>query len=192
MRHHDSFSWWDSLTYFRVAKPSWIKEYPTDKIMVLFQNMRTLFRDGIVVWGQVIQANSHIFEDGIYNVVGELVYSLDESIRTKPEYLQEVASALGELKGTLPDNPELKPIADYLTDERIRVFGLRVPTTISPAAQCRISSTYFVRHHLPTRRLSNTLMPIVVNPREPFVAMPLPGRYWPKSLVEWWSGIANS
>ncbi|HEX5445823.1 MAG TPA: hypothetical protein VFW87_18495 [Pirellulales bacterium] len=94
---------------------------------------------------------------------------------------------LYSLKGSAPEDPELAPIATYLTDEMIRVFGLPVPKTISPNLPCRIFTTFFVRKHLPLRRLCTPLLPIVANPSEPYVAMPLPARFWPQPLVDGWS-----
>ena len=159
----------------------------SDELTTLFQNLPALFTKGIVVWGHIIQANRLMFEPGIFNCPGELVYSLADPSRVRPERLQQVATRLQELKGSDTQDPELAPIADYLTDEQIRVFGLRVPKKISPQLSCRISTTFFVRKHLPQKRICQMLMPIVVNPESPHVAMPLPARYWPEPLVEWWS-----
>ncbi len=180
-------SLWDHLTYFNIPKPQWLRADPSDRLMILFRNLHALFREGTVVWGHVIQANQLLFEKGTHNHPGEVVYSLADSNRVNPEYLQHVAHQLYLLKGTQPDEPELAPIADYLTNQRIRVFGLTVPSIISPSLRCRISTTLFVRTHLPNRRLCSPLLPIIVNPKEPYVAMPLPKRFWPDDLLEWWS-----
>lgn len=180
-------SLWNKLTYFRIPKPAWLRTNPSDALTTLFDNLPTLFTEGTVVWGHVIQANSLLFEPGAFDCPGELVYSLEDARRVDADYLREVAHTLYSLKGTEPDDPELTPIAEYLTDEMIRVFGLPVPRAISPNLRCRISTTFFVRKHLPLRRLCNLLLPIVVYPREPYVAMPLPERYWPQPLIDWWS-----
>jgi hypothetical protein len=115
------------------------------------------------------------------------VYSLFDPMSFDPVHLIKVAKRLSSLKGTQPTHPELLRIADYLTDEMIRVFGLEVPRTLSPELPCKISTTYFVRKHLPKRRLCHPLIPMVVNPVAPFVALPLPSRYWPTSFIEWWT-----
>lgn len=180
-------SWWDRLTYLRVPRPRWLPANSSDGLSTLFQNLHTLFTEGTVVWGHIIQANSLLFAPGADDCPGELVYSLADTRRVDPEDLGQVAHQLYTLKGTEPEDPELAPIANYLTDEMIRVFGLSVPRTISPNLPCRISTTFFARKHLPQRRLCTSLLPIVVHPREPYVAMPLPSRYWPQPLVDWWS-----
>lgn len=178
------FSFWDRLTYFRVSKPAWLMVDRSDDLLILFKNMKQLFTEGTVVWGQIIQANQLMFRDGNQNCPGELIYSTDDARSVDPLALQKIAHQLYELKGTIPDDPQLLPIADYLTDEMTRVFGLKVPRSISPSLRCRISTTFFVRKHLPNRRLCTALMPIVVRRRKPFVAMPLPVRFWPDELVD--------
>jgi hypothetical protein len=158
----------------------------SDQLTTLFRHANTLFTEGTVVWGQVIQANELMFEGGNDNCPGEVVYSLKDPQRADPEYLEHVALELYSLKGTEPNNPELAQIAEYLTDETIRVYGLPVPSVVSPLYQCQISTTFFVRKHLPGRRLLASLLPIIVNPRKPHVALPLPERYWPPELLDWW------
>jgi hypothetical protein len=155
--------------------------------MTHFKNLDALFSKGIVVWGHIIQANSMMWEDGPHNCPGELVYSFDDIDRVDPDYLREVAAELYGLKGTAPSEPDLQPIANYLTDEYVRVFGLPVPASISPSIRCTISTTFFVRKHLPKRRLCASLLPIVVNRQEPHIATVLPERYWPPELIEWWA-----
>jgi len=173
-------------SYFHVPKPDWLKGIPDDKLMTIFRYLPALFSQGIVVWGHVIQANSMMFEPGSHDCPGELVYSLDRRRIIDPTLLQQIAFELGQLKRTQPQDDELAVIADYLTNERIRVFGLPVPRPVSPSMPCHISTTLFVRKHLPEERLCKTLLPIVVMPDEPHIAMPLPARYWPKELLQWW------
>jgi hypothetical protein len=180
-------SLWDRLSYFHVPKPIWLRLNPADKLTTHFKNLNTLYSEGIVVWGHIIQANVLMYEEGRHNCPGELVYSINDPNRVDPEYLRGVAQELFRLKGTEPSNPELQTIANYLTDEMIRVFGLPVPSSISQSNRCAISTTYFFRKHLPKRRLCKRLLPVVVNRQKPHTATVLPERYWPLELVEWWS-----
>lgn len=176
----------DRFSYLRIPQPEWLREDPSDALKILFDNLGTTYKHGRIVWGHLIQANNLMFEDGEVSCPGELLYSLDDNERADPQVMSGIARQLYALKGTSPSNAELLSIADYLADEMIRVYGLRVPPTISPDYRCRISTTYFYRQHLPGGRLMASMMPILVNPREPYVALPLPGRYWPESLLSWW------
>ena len=182
-------SLWERLTYWRVVRPDWLYQDPHDALETLFLNLRTLRRDGRVVWGYFIQANRLLYSPGGDDCPAEVVYSLDDSNPICPEELDEVAGELASLKHTMPADPELASIADYLTDERTRVYGKPVPRAISPRYSCQISTIYIVRKHLPKpgRFLRQPLLPIIVHPSAPQVALALPSRYWPASLVEWWS-----
>lgn len=180
-------SFWNRLTYLYLPKPDWLERDPADLLNTIFKNARKVFSEGVVVWGHIIQVNALMFEEGIHNCPGEVVYSLEDSLGTDPNTLERIAHKLFSLKGTEPEDPELEGIARYLTDEMIRVFGLAVPHCISPDIRCQISTVFFVRKHLPMRRVCASLLPLIVLPRHPFVAIPLPERYWPEELIDWWS-----
>lgn len=156
----------------------------SDKLCQPLSAQTSLFRDGVIVWGHLIQANSQLFQPGDRDLPGEMVYSL-RSPNISPDDLAQVASQLGALKGTQPSSPSLAPIANYLTDEYIRVFGLSVPQSVS-ANPCLISTVYFVRHHLPDTMLSDNVLPLVVMPRQPHFAFVLPALFWPEMLLRHW------
>lgn len=179
-------SLWDRLIYLRIPKPAWLKNR-TDDLTTIFQHLDATFSNGVVVWGHIVQANRLMFEAGKDDCPGEVVYSIEDRARIEATELQEIAHALFTLKGTSPSNTDLIPIADYLTDEMIRVFGLEVPRSVSPVFRCKISTTFFARKHLPGRRLCTPFLPLVVNTQVPHVAMPLPEKYWPKNLLNWWT-----
>jgi hypothetical protein len=197
--------WWsDRRDYLKVRTPAWIAHYPDDPLALLFRRSADVFAQGIVVWGHVIQANTRLFDHGDDDLPGEVVYSLAvDQDHIDTQRLRGIAERLYALKGTAPRDPELAPIAEYLTDEKLRVFGLPVPASICSDASglgitqpsvletdsvCRISTTYFIRDHLPSRRLAGLLLPIVVLPQAPHLVLPLPARYWPKPLLAAWSG----
>jgi len=156
---------------------------PSDELTTHFESVANTLKNGRVTWGYIVQANMLMFKKGSDNCPGEMVYSLVDS---NPSDLQRIAGNLFSLKGTRPNDPELLPIAEYLTDEYIRVYGLNVPNVISQSLPCKISTTYFVRKHLPGGRIYKPLMPLVVNPDLPSVVTPLPGKYWPDELIDWW------
>lgn len=145
---------------------------------------RKVFRDGVIVWGHLIQANGGLFVPGQQNLPGEMVYCL-QSHGLDPQELGNVATELATLKGTQPTSHALREIADYLTDEMIRVFGLAVPPSISRDG-CLISTVQFARHHLPNQMLSDSVLPLVVAPQSPHYAFVLPAVYWPEQLLHCW------
>lgn len=184
------FSLWDRLTYWRVVRPEWLYQSPDDELETIFLNLRKLRRDGRVVWGHFIQANNLLYSPGGGDCPAEVVYSLDDGNPISPDELGGVAAGLGALKHTTPADPELASVADYLTSEWTRVYGKPVPRSVSPRRQCLISTIYIVRKHLPKpgRFLRQPFLPIIVHPTTPHVALALPSKYWPESLLKWWSG----
>lgn len=176
---------WRSHTYMKIAPPDWLRENPEDKLSTHFKNYTNLLKHGVVVWGHIIQANRLLFEPGVDDCPGELIFCLDEQHRGSVQELADCARQLFSLKGTSPDDPSLMGIAEYLTDEYTRVFGLEVPAAISGHGH-RISSTFFVRKHMPTGVLRQPLLPLLVLPEEPFVATVLPSKFWSEDFHSFW------
>ncbi len=180
------------MFYLNVMRPAWLLANPGDKLNQLFHNRAELWRHGRIVWGHVVQANVLLFETGFDDCPGEIVYSLDDPQTVDPDILTEVAEKLFSLKGRTPNAPALAGIADYLTDEFTRVFGLEVPQAISPNLRCHVSSTMFHRRHLPDKRLSASEFPVIVSPDSPHYVLPLPSRYWPEEFLHWWKEVGTT
>ena len=176
----------------RLRRPFWMYVHRRDKLGVLFGQYRELLLRGIVRWGFVIQANEVLFAPGRQDAPGEVVFATDDAsagCTVDPIGLEEVAIAIASLKGTVHADDELDAIADHLTKETVRAIGMPVPPSLSPSLHCRISTTYFVRDHLPGRQLLNPLLPLIVMPEDPLIVLPLPARFWPRELTRWWSGF---
>jgi hypothetical protein len=183
------FGWWEMNTYLKISKPGWVKEdyFGEDKLLLFFSGQKQLLTQGMIVWGHLIQANQVLYDRGFRNAPGEVVYCRQRNVYPDIDELAEVSDRIAALKNTLPKDPELKVIADYLTDEMVRVFGLSVPHSLSPNLNCAISTVMFSRKHLPNRRLSQSFFPLIISLEEPHVAMLLPSRYWPDELVQIWN-----
>ena len=182
------FSFWARRGDLRLPLPDYLVRHPEDRLNLFFEHYWDTLEHGEVVWGHVIQANDNLFTDGSYDHPGEVVYSLEDSDKVDPRELARVARQLYALKGQPQEQEGQARIADYLADEMERVFGLRVPMAIGNKLRYRISTTYFVRKHLPQKRLCASLFPIVVRPSNPFVVVVLPSAYWPEALLKRWDG----
>jgi hypothetical protein len=180
------FGWYQRWFYLYGSFPKWL-EHDKD-LMGFVRAQDDLLKNGMVVWGALIQANQLLFSPGDESHPGEVLYCTNPLAKVNVSELQYIAHSLFELKGTKPENPALLPIADYLTDELIRVFGMEVPTFMSPMMDCAISTVLFMRSHLPNQMLSRGLFPIIVSPQAPRYAMVLPAKYWPDDLTAWWNG----
>ncbi len=148
---------------------------------------KELLRDGVVVWGALLQANMLMFDPREeMSCPGEFVFCPDPRRRIHPAEILEVASRVQELKHTKPRDPELRKFADYLTDERTRAFGWPVPRKLSAGVPCVVSSTLFPRHYLPGNAISGQAMPVVVLPHEPHYACILHRGFWPREFRTVW------
>jgi hypothetical protein len=179
-----SYGLWDRLTYLRINRPAWAAKDPLGNY---FDNRDSLLRDGVVVWGHLVQANQQLFSPGPNDCPGEVVLCPDPKIVVDPAALQEVSRRIGRLKGTTPADAALAKIAHHLTNERTRVFGLPVPKSVSPTFPAVLCTIFFQRKHLPTGKLTGSLFPMLVMPQPPRYAMVVPGRYWPAALADFWS-----
>lgn len=177
-------------SYFSIDMPGWAGEDPLEGF---FNNYLELLEKGKVVWGRIIQANKRLFDEGEADHPGELVYSLNDTFQ-EAEKLNEISVRIGSLKGTEQEDKELNHIAHYLTNEKIRVFGLDVPETISPDCNYKISTTQFFRKHLPNGVLCNRNVPIIIFPKNGFIySAVLPSHFWPQEMIyEWCGGEATN
>jgi hypothetical protein len=181
------FSLLDRLTYLRVPRPVWAILRPFHKIQRHFWSLGRLWHNGIVVWGCVVQATEWIGTDiNDEDSPGDVLFVLDGALQVDPQYVQQVANSVFSLKRTRPRDEDEAILSRHFRDGRMQLYGFEIPNRFCPTMRCYLTSTYFTRKHLPERRLSKTTLPIVVEPHPPYHATPLPKRYWPQELVEWW------
>jgi len=179
-----NFSWRDRTFYLNISKPKWCGK--DDDLFATFQNKRRLLSDGVVVWAHIIQANVLLFEPGSDNCPASVIFSPDCRSQVEPEELGRVAHSLFELKGTSPSDSALKELADNITDEMTRTFGLKVPRSVSPNLQLYEATTFVTRKHLPNRVLCLPYFPLLVAAEPPYYNFPLPSKFWPQQLIDFW------
>ncbi len=179
------FSFFDKLFYLNVRKPLWCGK--KDDLYTFFGKKWEIFQSGIVVWAHLVQANLLLFKPGHDNCPASAVFCPDENAETNIEHLRRVAKQLYELKGTTPQDPKLREIAEMLTDEMIRTSGNQIPEEISGVTPIFESTVFVTRKHLPNPRyLKQSFFPLVVSPNPPFYNFPLPARFWSERLIENW------
>ncbi len=175
------FSWYRRTTDLYVACPPWAW-FGQDDLHVFFKHRDHLLTEGVIVWGHIVQANMLMFHrepgtTGGPDCPGEVVYCPDPDSDIGPEELGGIARPLFALKGTEQEDPELQFFSDYLANERVRVYGRPVPSSLSDGHSCLVSTVVFSRHHLPGQHLRRSYFPLLLSPGAPRVAMPLPSRY---------------
>ena len=162
--------------------PLWVK--PEHSLYEVFRQQTLLLREGQIVWGALVQANSLLFAPGPADLPAMLVYSPDPHFDARPAELRLIGSKLFALKGTQPEDPELLALARLITEEVDHSMGLRLPPVFS--AQDMRSAVFMVfRDHLPNEILSGGTFPILMHPSTPAV-MIVPFEFWPAELTILW------
>jgi hypothetical protein len=180
-----SIGWFDRFSYWSIHPPLWAKK---DQLQLFFKNQHRLRCQGQVVWGNIVQANTGLFMPGHIGYPADIVYASQPPANFEPEILRSIAHQIYGLKDTQPTDPVAKKVADHLTDEYQRIFGLYVPSSLASGIPCEISTIFIVRNHLPNGYLSQVLVPLLLSPEQPKIAMILPSKYWPAAMVDWWVG----
>jgi hypothetical protein len=175
--------WLERSGYLSIPTPSWAKN---DGLQTFFKGQDRLISQGKLVWGNIIQANTLLFSPGQAYCPADVVFPTLLTCDFNPETLREIANKIFKLKGTSPSDPELLEIANHMTDECDRAFGLSVPSDLCLDIPCEISTIFVNRKHLPNGYLSRLLIPLIVSPEAPKTAMILPSRYWSSDMVDWW------
>ena len=184
------FSMWQRMTLLRVPKPRWLQHNPEDQLNAYFRDLPRLFTHGRIAWGAVIMANRVLFEAGRENSPAAVVFCPSGTEDVSPKYLSYLARMLYSLAGTEPVDKELIQLAQGLSDEMSRQYGLPVPMKFSPIAECFVSTTLIVRNHLPNGVLSGSCLPFLVNDQTPSTVTVLPSFFWPEWLAEQWEAGA--
>lgn len=170
--------------YLKIQPPEWLT--PAEDLQKFFSHYNQLWAGGRVVWGHTVQANGILRSDGPRGAPGEVIY--DPTGKTGPEELRKYARVLGALKGTQPEDPGLRRIADHLTNEFTRAFAMPVPQSVTRGL-ILLSTTFFHRPHLPNAKLTGSHYPILINDKYPGVVMVLPERWWPQRWHNLWLGL---
>lgn len=147
---------------------------------------------GEVVWAALVQANAELFQSGRDHLPGVLVYSIDPYYDEHPEDLIGTARACWALKGTYPENEEMRLVARRLTEEKDQTLRLPIPELLTDNRMVFLAHAMFHRARFPGGVLSGRLLPVVIAPELTQVNMLLPLAYWPRELTRQWVELSQS
>ncbi|MFX1237029.1 MAG: hypothetical protein ACFE8P_04840, partial [Promethearchaeota archaeon] len=87
----------------------------------------------------------------------------------------------------LDTDPELQTFSDKLADELVSDWKIPIPKKITQNIQCfYMTTTIIIRKHLPNKKLSRSLFPLLVCPEKTDAGMILPSQFWDVSFnAEW-------
>jgi Fe-S cluster assembly iron-binding protein IscA len=147
---------------------------------------QALLDDGQIVWGALVQANDKAFAAGNDDLSGVVAYSPDPAFEDDPQAIEAVAARVLALKGQSFDEPDCAQLAGLITDETARFHHARVPESLTAGREVYCSTFLLNRGRLPTGRLVAGLFPLLIDVARTPVVMILPGRYWGRSLRNYW------
>jgi hypothetical protein len=153
--------------------------------MEVYECQGMLLREGEIVWGALVQANSLLFSRGYFDHPAMVVYSPDPFFDDVPGELQDIAHRLFELKNTSPKNPTHRRHAEMITDERERGMGWRVPKSCTGGRDVWSTSVMVFRMHIPGLVLRSGWFPLLTHP-ETTAVMIVPKKFWQPELVTIW------
>ncbi|VTS00264.1 hypothetical protein [Tuwongella immobilis] len=181
-------SLWDRYSFWWLKRPEWLYHHPDDLLETLFLNFRSLIRNGRVTWGHIVQANNTLFFPGTNDAPAEVIFADGPPGAVDVDDLARVCAEVGSFKHTESDDPALAAIGKHLAAETDRTFDLPIPASIAHDTVYRLSTIYVFRKHLPQPqpRLAQGLLPLIVHPQPPYWTIPLPARYWPQPMLDWW------
>ena len=139
------FGFWERRRLCAMRQPSWMRGCPDEPLRRVYADMPALLRDGFLTWGTIIHANNALFAEGPEDHPAEVLYSLLPLHKVDLDVLLATASRLFDLKGTQPEDPDTRALAEHLTVETTRRFGLRVPSGLSGGMPCRCASLMIFR-----------------------------------------------
>lgn len=176
----------DKLTWFQKDLPEWDWRDDDIKNSIIFRNKT--FINGKLTWGMIIQVNNLMFEDSNDNCPGEVLIWKSAIEKFDFEVFKSIAHTIYNLKGESNSikNRDEKKFALYLEDELIRQYGLKVPYQISQGLELYVSTVYFQRRHIPERKITGSLFPILYLEEDPMVAIIVPSKFWPTEFIELW------
>ncbi len=169
--------------YLKMAPPAWCKP-GKDLLHTVYNDREMLLREGKVVWGHLIQANSMAFNPGPDDVPGDVAFCPEPHWHDDLLRLGDMAKKLFEIKGA-GSNTEERAFGKQLAHERDRFVSQPIPKSISLGSPVVATSFMVVRKHLPLGVLLNSYFPLLTHPKTKAV-MVLPARYWDRELFDLW------
>lgn len=172
--------------YLQVEIPQWLIG---DELYKQILAMPTLYQQGKIVWGCVVDTPEVMYHAGDEHCVGEIIY--DPTGRTTPSKLVELAQQLYQLRGKKARHSDQLMYIQHTNTEHSRLSYHPYPASLSEHP-IRISNIWFWQDHLPNGMLSMSYFPIIICHDEKYLgqAMVLPAWFWPKKLRDEWLTIS--
>ncbi len=172
--------------YNHIRMPSHIRDIANGAYKIIYQNQELLMREGRIVWGHIVQANSLLFKPGPEDCPAAAVFSLDPWFDDHLPELGSIADVLYQLKGEDTGDPAKDSFAENLRDDYSPVFSAILPKAISGSVPAHYTAFMVHRKHLPVNHLNSVWIPLLIHPTKTSASMILPAKYWDTDLINYW------
>lgn len=167
--------------------PDWLAKDKTNLLNHLYQEIETLYLNGKVVYGCVVQANSILFDPDLKHVCAPalIVYSPDPYYNTHLFELEEIARILFLIKKMRKNSliPEMLDIRSIVKREKEYVYHILLPKELTHGKDVYLTTILIDTAHLPYQNLSNIrFFPLLILPDSLTSSMILPYWYWDEFL----------
>jgi hypothetical protein len=176
---------WLEKRYLEPRVPIWMYLAPKDALWNIMAERPRLLREGRVVWGCLVQANTHLFEPGRADLPAGVVFSEEDYFDENLDELQSIAENAYRLKNDPQVEGSLAKFAGNISDELSRPLRLQVPPELCDNHAVYMSVIIVWRKHLPGAVLTDRCFPLIVHP-ELQTTIILPERFWPAPLLAAW------
>lgn len=176
---------WRERQFLKPAAPPWVAKDPLKRVM---KDRDLLLREGRVVLGALVMANSALYHPGPHDLPAFALWSEDVFFEENPQRLREVALAIYALKDKAAEG-DWAEITRLVNDDFSRPLSHLLPASFVAAQELEdrklfLSAPLLFRRHLPSGVLGSTLLPFLVLPEQTPSVVMLPGKFWPDALKD--------
>ncbi len=178
-----------AFIYLIIPNKDKLCDYNIARFYRLVDKKNTLLKEGVIVWGYIIQANNVLFKPGNNPGIASIVYSFDPKFNNNISELYRIAQELYELKNKPIEHPELldfKEIATAITNEKDTLINILIPNSVALNKLVYYTTIPVYRRDLPLNYLKSCWFPILAAPQKTSITRILPAKYWFSPMVQAW------
>jgi len=167
----------------KLPKPAWMTANET--LNKIYVELPELVETGKIHFACLVQANVILFKSfPPFNCPANIIFSTNGYYDENPYELGKLATKLFSYKGTDGAPENIKKITDSITDEYDRLYNIKLPDSMDIKSNVFFTTLMIYRKHLPDRKLSGSVFPLITSPENLQSAMILPQKYWTSVFVD--------
>lgn len=173
---------------FALSHPTWINN---TELKSIYHEKKSLARNGKIVYGHLIQANSKIFRRVIFggSLPGVMLFSMDPYYDKHPEEINNIANEIYKYKNHKYAPIEIRKFVELISNEYTYVQNAELPMSLTPNGKVYYTTFMIWRKHLIKKHLTVSIFPIIADPDNVKSSMIVPKEYWTKEYGIYYKNI---